>query len=54
MTADWIVILILAVLLIAALLYIRKQRKEGGPCMGCPHASRCAKKRQGGCGTGVQ
>ena len=54
MTADFIVMFIVAVLVIAALMYIRKQKKKGVACMGCPHASVCAKKRQGGCGTGIQ
>ena len=51
MTADMIVILIVAVLVIAAVSYIRNQKKKGVTCIGCPHASECAKKKQGGSGT---
>lgn len=54
MAADFIVVLVVAVLVIAALMYIRKQKKKGVACIGCPNASACAKKRQGGCGTGIQ
>ena len=51
MTADIIVMLIIAVLVIGAIWYIRSQKKKGVTCIGCPHAGTCAKKRQGGCGT---
>lgn len=54
MTADMIVILIVAVLVIAAIGYIRNEKKKGVTCIGCPHASACAKKRQGGCGTEIK
>lgn len=53
MTADFIVILIVAVLVIAAIRYIQKQKEKGVTCIGCPHASECAKRKQGGCGTGL-
>ncbi len=45
-------ILVIAVLLIvvgAAVSYIRKEKKRGAVCIGCPHAGTCAKKLQGGC-----
>ncbi len=51
MTVDLIVILIVVLLVGAALEYIRKQKKRGVTCIGCPHAGTCAKSRQGGCGT---
>ena len=54
MTADLIVILIVAVLVIAAIAYIRNEKKKGVTCIGCPHASECAKKKQGGCGTEIK
>ena len=44
-----IVILIIAALVGGALIYIRKEKKRGATCIGCPHAGECAKKRQGGC-----
>ena len=53
MTADIIVMLIIAVLVIAAIWYIRAQKKKGVTCIGCPHAGTCAKSRQGGCGTDI-
>ena len=53
MAADIIVMLIIAVLVIAAICYIRKQKKNGVACIGCPHAGTCAKSRQGGCGTDI-
>ncbi len=51
MIVDFIVMLIIALLMVAAMVYIRQQKKKGVTCIGCPHASECAKKKQGGCGT---
>ncbi len=53
MTVDFIVMLIIALLVVAAIVYIRNQKKKGVTCIGCPHAGTCAKKSQGGCGTGT-
>ena len=53
MTVDIIVMLIIAILVIAAIVYIRREKKKGVTCIGCPHAAECAKKKQGGCGTGT-
>ena len=53
MTVDIIVMLIIAILVIAAIVYIRREKKKGVTCIGCPHAEACAKKKQGGCGTGT-
>ena len=47
---DYIVMLIIALAVAAAMLYIRSQKKKGVTCIGCPHAGTCAKKREGGCG----
>lgn len=47
---DYIVMLIIALAVAAAMLYIRSQKKKGVACIGCPHAGTCAKKREGGCG----
>lgn len=41
---DIIVIGILVVILALALLYIRKEKKRGVKCIGCPLAGQCAKK----------
>ena len=46
---DFIVMLIIALAVAAAMLYIRIQKKKGVTCIGCPHAGTCAKKREGGC-----
>jgi hypothetical protein len=50
MIVDFIVMLIIALLVLAAILYIRREKKRGVTCIGCPHAGECAKKKQGGCG----
>ena len=50
MIVDFIVMLIIALLIAAAMLYIRRQKKRGVTCIDCPHAGECAKKKQGGCG----
>ena len=50
MIVDFIVMLIIALLVIAAMAYIRREKKKGVACIGCPHAGECAKKKQGGCG----
>ena len=52
--ADFLVILLVAGLVFAALAYIRKEKKRGVACIGCPNAGQCAKRRQGGCGTDVK
>lgn len=49
--ADLIVIIILLVLIGASVIYIRKEKKRGVKCIGCPDGATCAKK-QGGCGCG--
>ena len=43
--ADIIVIVILALIVGGALLYIRKNKKNGIKCIGCPYAKSCT----GGC-----
>ena len=54
MIVDFIVMLIIALAFVAAVVYIRNQKKKGVTCIGCPHASECAKKKQGGCGTEIK
>jgi hypothetical protein len=51
MIVDFIVMLLIALAVVAAMLYIRSQKKKGVTCIGCPHAGTCAKKAQGGCGS---
>lgn len=48
---DIIVLLIVFAIIVAAVVYIRGEKKRGVTCIGCPHAAACAKKKQGGCGT---
>ena len=52
--ADFLIILIVAGIVGAAILYIRKEKKRGVQCIGCPAAEACAKHRQGGCGSNTQ
>ena len=49
--ADIIVVAILLLVVGSAIYYIRKEKKRGAVCIGCPHAGTCAKKQQGGCGS---
>lgn len=48
MMADLIILVILALLIGCAVLYIYKSRKKGHRCVGCPYAGQCS----GGCGSG--
>ena len=47
MFADIIIVIILAVLLGGACLYMKKEKAKGAACIGCPDAGSC-KKRQSG------
>ena len=42
---DLIVGLIVLVIVGAALLYIRNEKKKGAVCIGCPHAGTCGKSK---------
>ena len=53
MLVNVIIILIIAVLVLSAILYMINQKKKGVACIGCPHAGTCAKKSQGGCNNGL-
>ena len=44
---DIIIIVVLAVILGAALLYMKKEKEKGVTCIGCPDAGTCAKRRNG-------
>jgi len=48
MVADMIALLVIMILVVAAVVYIRKEKKRGAKCIGCPYAGECAKKS--GCG----
>lgn len=43
--ADFLIIVILAVIIGGALWYIRREKRRGKKCVGCPYASQCS----GGC-----
>ncbi len=49
---DLIVGLIVVIIVGAALLYIRKEKKCGAVCIGCPHAGTCSKHHDEGHGCG--
>lgn len=44
---DMIVGLIVVLIVGAALFYIRREKKKGVVCIGCPHAGTCGKKHCG-------
>ncbi len=39
---DYLILVIVAVILGAALLYLRKARKKGIKCIGCPDGAKCS------------
>lgn len=47
MVTDLILIAILVILLGGAILYMKKEKKRGVTCIGCPDADVCAKRRNG-------
>lgn len=44
MIADMLVLLVIALLVAAAVFYIRKEKKKGAKCIGCPYSGSCGKK----------
>ena len=48
---DILVIAVILLIVGSAVFYIRKEKKRGATCIGCPYAGNCAKMRQGGCGS---
>lgn len=47
---DLIIIFVLVIILGASLSYMKKEKKKGVTCIGCPDADVCAKRRSGeGC-----
>ena len=43
---NYIVLAILAVILIAAIVYIVRAKKKGVKCVGCPNSGTCSKNTQ--------
>ncbi len=41
---DILLIVVILLILSLAILYIRKTKKCGGKCIGCPYAKECMKK----------
>ena len=39
---DYLVIAVIAGILGAAIWYIRKEKKKGTKCVGCPHSGSCS------------
>lgn len=52
--ADLIVIAVLLIVIGAAVIYMRKEKKKGVRCVGCPAAGECARRHSetacSGCG----
>lgn len=47
--ADFIVLGIVLILVVAAFFYIYKQKKSGAKCIGCSMSGTCVGKSRGGC-----
>ncbi len=43
---DILVLVILAVVLVAAIIYVVRAKKKGVKCVGCPHANTCGKNTE--------
>lgn len=46
---EIIIIVLLAVILVAAILYIYKAKKRGEKCIGCPYSKQCSGNCGGSC-----
>ena len=46
---DVIVAVIIISIVLLALLYIRKEKKKGIQCVGCPFSSECSSKQKENC-----
>lgn len=42
---DYIVLAIVAVIILAAVVYIVKAKKKGVKCIGCPSAGKCSRQQ---------
>jgi len=45
---DFLIILLVAVIIGAIVFYIRREKKKGARCIGCPHAGTCSGHCSGG------
>ena len=41
---DFVVVIVLALIVGAAVIYIKKAKKKGVNCIGCPHSGKCGQK----------
>jgi hypothetical protein len=48
--ADWIALLLIALIVGGATAYIVKEKKKGRKCIGCPYSATCQSARKGECG----
>jgi hypothetical protein len=46
---NFIIILIVAVIVAGILIYLRRAKKRGETCIGCPYAKQCGGKCNGSC-----
>ncbi|MBR5472949.1 MAG: FeoB-associated Cys-rich membrane protein [Clostridia bacterium] len=47
-TADYIVLGIIVIILVAIIIYLVRQKKKGVKCIGCPYGGKCS-SCNGGC-----
>ena len=48
--ADILILAVVGLIIGLAAGYIRREKKKGNPCVGCPYGGNCAKKANGtGC-----
>lgn len=48
--ADIAIIVIIAAIIIGIVLYLRREKKRGAKCIGCPYAKECSGGCSGSCG----
>lgn len=46
---NYIIIAVVAVIVVAILIYLRRSKKRGETCIGCPYSKQCSGKCNGGC-----
>lgn len=47
---DILILAVIGMIIGLAAGYIRKEKKKGNPCVGCPYGASCASKgKEGGC-----
>ena len=51
---DFVVIVVLALIIGSAIIYIRKAKKKGVNCIGCPNGGNCANQCTEGKGCGCR